>query len=263
MTDKQIAKNITSYDFIKTLAVIIMIIDHLGSYMFVDIEVLRAIGRICFPIWFFLAGYARTRTIPKKLWFAAFGLVFFDILVGRPILALNALFTIIFIRLVIDYIFKSMQKSAIQFCIISIYLVLLIYPSRYFFEYGTMAFITAIYGCLVRNKNEYFGKKTVTLYMLFSFVCFVISMQMSFKFTMINMIIMAAGTLFVRMYLLDFKLVKYPLLTNKLPALAREALQYCGRNTLDIYVIHLIVLKIYYLLFVNQGYWKPFSFQFF
>lgn len=261
MVSKLLSRNINSYDLLKSFAVIIMIIDHVGSYVFVDSDVLRSIGRIGFPVWFFLAGYSKSRNIPKILWLAALSLIVVDILLGKPIFPLNALFTIIFIRLIVDYILNAFQKNYIQFWVISIYLALLIYPTGVVFEYGTMAFITALYGCLVRNVNGYFEKKAIISYMIFSFVCFIVYMQVSFDFNILNMVVMTIGTLLVRVYLLGFKLKEYQNLTSLLPKPIKLSLQYMGSNTLQIYVIHLIILKIYYLMFINEGYWKPLSFQ--
>ena len=44
-------------DILKLLAIIAMVIDHLGLYIFPDILVLRAIGRYAFPIFCFFAGF--------------------------------------------------------------------------------------------------------------------------------------------------------------------------------------------------------------
>ena len=44
------------YDWLKVLAVVTMVIDHIGYYLFSDILGLRLIGRIAFPIFLFLVG---------------------------------------------------------------------------------------------------------------------------------------------------------------------------------------------------------------
>ena len=50
------------YDRLKVLAVITMIIDHLGYYIFPEDLYLRLIGRIAFPIFLFLVGFYSNRT---------------------------------------------------------------------------------------------------------------------------------------------------------------------------------------------------------
>ena len=44
------------YDWLKVLAVVTMVIDHIGYYLFPDILGLRLVGRIAFPIFLFLVG---------------------------------------------------------------------------------------------------------------------------------------------------------------------------------------------------------------
>ncbi|WP_341748400.1 TraX family protein [Candidatus Tisiphia endosymbiont of Dascillus cervinus] len=44
-------------DFLKTIAIITMMIDHLGLYFFPEYEIMRVIGRISMPIFCFFVGY--------------------------------------------------------------------------------------------------------------------------------------------------------------------------------------------------------------
>lgn len=45
------------YDYLKVFAIITMIIDHIGYYLFPEYSVFRLIGRIAFPIFLFLVGF--------------------------------------------------------------------------------------------------------------------------------------------------------------------------------------------------------------
>ena len=67
MASKTLPSSITSYDILKTFAVLTMIIDHIGLYFFPDEMWWRVIGRLSFPVWLFLIGYAQSRDIPKLL----------------------------------------------------------------------------------------------------------------------------------------------------------------------------------------------------
>ncbi len=62
-----------NYDFLKALAIIFMIIDHIGSYFYQDIELFRQIGRFAFPIFLFLVGYSEKYNTRYNLLF--YGLV--------------------------------------------------------------------------------------------------------------------------------------------------------------------------------------------
>lgn len=44
-------------DFLKTIAIITMVIDHLGLYFFPEYEIMRVIGRVSMPIFCFFVGY--------------------------------------------------------------------------------------------------------------------------------------------------------------------------------------------------------------
>lgn len=45
------------YDYLKVLAILSMVLDHIGYYLFPEILELRLIGRLAFPIFLFLVGF--------------------------------------------------------------------------------------------------------------------------------------------------------------------------------------------------------------
>lgn len=244
----QIRSNtLTSYDLLKAFAVIIMVIDHLGAYSFVDSDWMRAIGRIGFPVWFFLVGYARGRDISSKLLGGALILLCANLITGMPVFPLNALFSIIFIRLVIDYFAQFCSRNTFALVFMGLTLFILAFPTDLLTEYGTMGLITAIYGYYVRHKSEIIKQKGsdhfVVGFMLFSFFVFIIYQQISFGFTSEQFAVMALGTLIVRLVLLYFDRREYVELTARLPGIVNAFIRLCGRRTLEIYVIHLIMFK--------------------
>lgn len=253
---KTLPVEITSYDLLKTFAVIIMVIDHIGFYLYPDDLWFRAIGRIGFPVWFFLIGYARGRDLPLKLWLGIGALILGDLVAGRELFPLNALVTIALIRVLIDPFMETMLKSKVHLWGVSIVLILIVIPSGLACEYGTLGLITAIFGYLVRNKDEIetitngrFGPRDVTYYMLFALFAFVSIQQLSFMFTTEQFLFMAIGTAVVRIFLLYFDMATYPRLTKAVGVIPRYFIQICGRRTLEIYVVHLLILK-----FVAAGY---------
>mgnify|MGYP000885395299 CR=1 FL=1 len=48
------------YDYLKVLAILSMVLDHIGYYLFPEILELRLIGRLAFPIFLFLVGFNRS-----------------------------------------------------------------------------------------------------------------------------------------------------------------------------------------------------------
>jgi len=244
---KDLPKDITSYDLLKACAVIIMICDHIGFYLFPGHLWWRAVGRIGFPVWFFLAGYANSRDIPPKLWAAALILLVGNFVAGMSIFPLNALFTIILIRLLIDPVMRVSLKSKEQMFRVAVLMLVLMMPSYRLCEYGTQALITAMFGYAVRHRSVVQGGRsanmTVTGFALLSLVNFVIQQQLMFNFSLPQFIIMAAGTLSTTVLLYMFRSATFPRVTASCPFLLRALIQFMGRYTLEIYVFHLLMFK--------------------
>ena len=112
LTDRShLPDTVTSYDVWKTLAVLLMIIDHIGAYFLPDEQGLRILGRLCVPIWFFLVGYAQSRDLSWRLWAGVAILSISNYIGGQPIFPLTILATIIFIRLILDRFMVMSMRS--------------------------------------------------------------------------------------------------------------------------------------------------------
>ncbi len=237
---------LTSYDFLKAAALILMIIDHIGFYFFPEEEWFRVIGRFCVPIWFFLIGYARSRDLSTPIWAGLLILVWFNIMSGMAVFPLNVLFTIIVIRMFIDWVADRIFKDVEWTVYLSISLVFLAVFTILFFEYGTVSFFFAILGYAVRHREKINWKDYgLYVYTLFSFMIFSIYTELSFGFGVIQLIVFAIGTLFVLYVLLNFKRKIYKEYTKKIPQIFVLLIQIMGRHTLLLYVIHLALFKLY------------------
>lgn len=244
LNQKALPAAVTSFDLIKSFAVVIMIIDHLGVYFFPDELWWRAIGRIGFPVWFFLAGYSTGKAIPKPLLIGALILTAVNFVVGMPLLPLNALFTIMAIRLCIHPFMRWALQNPLYLWGASAALFALIIPSYYVTEYGTQAFITAIFGYLVRHRERINNENLIMQYMAFALVGFVAVQQILFGFNSLQLAVMALGTFAIRSMLFLLRPTAYPDLTARLPRGATALLQFGGRRTLEIYVVHLLMFKV-------------------
>lgn len=237
--------SITSYDLLKTFATIIMVIDHIGMYFFPEEMWWRAVGRIGFPIWFFLVGYARGRDISPKLLIGAGLLIVGNILAGMTIFPLSALVTIILIRLILDPLMSVMLAGGRwRFWPIAVMLFIVVIPTMLVTEYGTQALITAIFGYLVRHRKEVGSERFIFAYMAFALITFVAMQAISFAFTPLHMAVVILGTFAVRSTLLFFRAEEFPKLTARLPGPLVGFLQFCGHRTLEIYVAHLLLFKV-------------------
>ena len=64
--------NLTSYDVVKCLTLLFMLVDHVGAFFLTDELWWRVAGRLGFPVWFFLAGYLPVeKKISQELWVGA------------------------------------------------------------------------------------------------------------------------------------------------------------------------------------------------
>jgi hypothetical protein len=251
-------RELTSYDFAKCFAVIFMIVDHIGYHFFPEENWWRLLGRFCVPVWFFLIGYAKSRDLGWKLWVGGLILLAANFPAGQFILPLNILFSIIFIRLVLDPVMAHALKGKREFWAVNVMLLFLVLPTQVLAEYGTQGLILAIFGYLVRNKdNIKEGKTLLAQYTLFATGGFVIMQSLLFGFVSeLQFFSLSVGILIVTFMLLLFKPMSYPRLTKALPRPAVWMLQIGGRRTLEIYVLHLLLFKA---LAVKAGYFKLFD----
>lgn len=239
-------RTITSYDLIKAFAVLVMICDHIGFYFFLDELWWRAVGRIGFPVWFFLIGYAQSRDITKSLLIGSVILLATCALFGMYIFPLSALVTIILLRLVIDRVGHGALTSMQSMAGIMIGCVLLALPTGIFVEYGTMALAFAVFGYMVRARQQ--GRDVSmdmqVMCLMLATMSFTLIQQLTFKFSEPQLALVGFGTLGVMMTLFFFCKVEFIKTTNILPMPFKILIQFLGRRTLEIYVAHLVIFRI-------------------
>ncbi|MGB1540324.1 MAG: TraX family protein, partial [Rickettsiales bacterium] len=60
-----------TYDALKAIALLTMVVDHIGRYFFPEVEAFRAMGRIAFPLFLFLVGYSGYTKFSPSLFIGA------------------------------------------------------------------------------------------------------------------------------------------------------------------------------------------------
>lgn len=249
------SKNITSYDLLKTFAVIFMVVDHIGMYFFPDDLWWRAAGRACVPVWFFLVGYARGRDLSPKILIGAGMLIAANFLAGMSIFPLNVLVTIILIRLILNPLMTTtLSVTGREFWPMAMLLFLLAIPTMLITEYGTQALILSIFGYLVRHRQQVGNEKFIIGYMAFSLGSFVTMQALAFDFTNAHIGFVIGAVLAVHVVLLVFRPQEYSALTAKIPPPITWILQFCGHRTLEIYVAHLLIFKALAVYWGLSGY---------
>jgi hypothetical protein len=250
---KHPTESLTSYDLIKSLAILLMIIDHVGLYFFPEHQWLRAIGRASVPIWFFLVGYAQTRDLTSPIFIGA-GLVFASTFVlGGFILPLNILITIILIRLILDHVARLAFKDWEFLIYAAIVCSLLAVPTFVFAEYGSLGLLIALFGYSLRHRDQLnIGPLALKIFAAFSILFYVGIQCWIFNFSVALSVISVVLCGAVGILLYYFKPQTWNAETAPIQ-LFKPLLQFAGRYTLLIYVVHLILFKL--ALRIMDGQW--------
>lgn len=227
-------------DAMKFFAIVNMTIDHIGMYLFPEIEWLRALGRITFPVWFFLVGYSRSKTVGKELWIYAVLLVIVHPFVFQPFFPTNALVTIILCRLTLYFLEWRgwTEKYMLEFAVGCIFLSPV---TLSFFEYGTVAFLYALIGRLVRGGRSLATKPYKTLVTL-AYVTFIYWQMVGFDFDPWQISYVVLGTACVVWWLARGEI--RPLIVDWSIHPGLRALTILSRNTLPYYFYHRLLLQI-------------------
>ena len=236
---------LTAHDLLKTLAIVLMVVDHLGYYFFPENEWFRVFGRMCVPIWFFLIGYANARRVQPDIWLGAGVLVVSNVLAGEYLLPLNILFTLAAARIWMDTVMARALRSHEAMAGVFLIMLFLALPSLAFFEYGTLGMLFAMFGYLRRHRESItlnpwalagFAAGSVILYV------FVQALLME-SLTAAQFWTMLAGVSGVCVLLFLFRPHLFPVFSRR-ARIATLSLQWIGHHTLSIYVVHLLVFKL-------------------
>jgi hypothetical protein len=242
---KQLPSALTSYDLLKTFAVLTMIIDHIGGYFFPDDLWWRAAGRMSAPVWLFLIGYAMSRDFSPKLYIGAAVLIVASGVLGPSVLPINILVTILCIRLILDQTIDWGLIRLSGFLQISALIFLLALPLVFVIDYGAVALSIALYGAAMRRCADgqavFKDAPIITGVMAFIFYCVLMIVIFGFSAPQGQAVLVGCGLVFLGLYF--FKPAQYPCFTAKAPKIVVALLQFCGRRTLEIYIVHLLIFK--------------------
>jgi hypothetical protein len=246
---------LTTYDLVKTLALILMILDHIGYFFYPDNLWFRAVGRASFPIWCFLIGYANSRNTGKDIWSWATILLVFNLILGGPLLPLNILYTIIAVRLVLDRMASVVFRHWEVMLYAVIALSVLTWPTMAIIEYGALGLLLALCGYAVRHQ-ESLGVSIMTQrsYILFVTTFYFLIQNFLFQFPDAESKTAAFSIGVAILMMCFFKPLNLVGWTERLPRPVTGMLQFSGRYTMEIYVIHLILFKLAAALLHLEGY---------
>ncbi|MDX1949719.1 MAG: TraX family protein [Rickettsiales bacterium] len=228
-----------NYDVLKFIAIFTMVIDHIGSYFFQDIEIFREIGRIAFPIFLFLVGYSE-KFEPR------YNLLFYGIIITIAHNSLikfqqaDILISIFLSCLVMKYLKNKNYLDIKYFNEILISTIIWSFFTSFIFAYGTIAFMFAIAGYFFKTQPENNKVK------LFLFI--------SIFFNLLNYYVFSStpktslNTIFIVLigYITYFLLSNFRL--SEVNFIGKDLIKSVSQNALFIYIFHklLFILMAYY-----------------
>lgn len=143
------------YDYLKVLALLTMIIDHVGYFLYEDVIRLRIIGRIAFPLFLLLVGYNGSYTPKKWLRISAIAIQGAIILLYRqgsiPDAAINILLAILLTKLILSRLTKQSLTRQIIIFVLSIACIPFFTSSM---DYGTLPLAFALLGWWMRQYRS-------------------------------------------------------------------------------------------------------------
>ncbi len=234
--------SLNSQDLYKFAALVIMTIDHIGHFLFPDYGWLRAIGRITFPVWFFLAGYSKNLNIKKDIIVLAALMIVFKAVLIKTIFPLNALVTIILIRVIIKFFDKRKinindNSSVANVLIVCLFLSV---PTLYFCEYGTQGLLYGFMGYMVRNTYE---KKVVHyVFIISTAIIFLVIQTVIFKFNDLQNIFVWLGTGYCTWKLSGYKITEIKFFSKI--QIVENIIKFFSRYSLYYYFIHIVILQL-------------------
>ena len=164
-----------TYDLLKCVAVLTMVVDHIGLYLFPEALWWRVVGRTAFPLFLFLVGYSgRTRT-DTRLLLGAVLVSIGEYLVSGTILPLNILWAIALTRFLLGRLGDSARWQLLPLVLGWVVAVPLV-------AYGTSPLVFGILGAEARHYETKVPSRFIIL-VIFLLGLHTLSQLFSFDFT--------------------------------------------------------------------------------
>ncbi len=252
---KVLPKNLTSYDLLKTFALVLMIFDHVGYYFFPEHLWLRALGRLSAPVWLFLIGYAQSRDFSPRMWIGIALMALSAVAVGQALLPLTILATMLVARAILDPVMNIVRRQPQTLYFFAAIFFVGTFFTYQVLEYGTEVFMIVMLGYMVRHRDELpFKKDQIFQFMLVATTAHMFFQTLVFfTFSSAQMGFVVLASLALMSGLLKFRGCEYAALTKKMPAPVTWFCQLCGRRSLEIYVLHIAIFRFVALYLGVEG----------
>jgi len=151
-----VAQPVDNTDWLKTAAIILVLVDHFGYFFVEDDQWWGVFGRMGAPPFFFLMGYARTRTVPFRWIWLGVGLTVLDSWNnGWSWMAPNILLSFALIRLALPYVRASLQRHCwVVFALLVAALLAILPIAGKIVDYGAEGWLWALFGLCQRICSD-------------------------------------------------------------------------------------------------------------
>jgi len=227
------------YDYLKIIAIITMIIDHVWYFIFPEIQELRLIWRAAFPLFLFLVGYNHSFRWRNKLWFWWIVLqlgIRWTYLLGRNILLdINILIAIGLVRVILSYLQK--RNIPVLEVFLFIWWALWVRYTYRYIDYGSMSLAFA----LAWYRARRYGLKARIVCICWLIVSYhIYFMVVSRLFPLENILIFVGIFLFASLLALTYK--NTPYISSY--SFINKFLIWIATYAIEIYVWHVFILLL-------------------
>ncbi len=233
---------LTTLDLLKTLAVVLMITDHVGLYFMTDQPWLRLLGRGAAVIFGFLIGYSGSTRVPPSWVGLGVGLTMLNawLFPNDEVHTLDILISLALTRISMPFFERLHQTSPLLLMPAGVGLALLAEPLNAHLEYGTEVTLLAVLGLAVRlntgDGRDVAGRDGIALVALVA-----MSLITLRHFGFEGWERMACVAIFAATIL---GLARFERRSIRLPAWLGPVIGWSGRHTLGIYAVHLAVFQL-------------------
>lgn len=248
------APPVTTTDVLKAFALLLILVDHIGHFLADDWAILRVIGRLGVPIFFFLIGFARTRDIPWS--WLALGMLLTGVdylwLGGIEDVQLNILFNFALIRLALPLLERFLDQCLKRLAVVLILCGLAIPLVNPWLEYGAEGWLFAVLG-LMHRRAVMAGpswERSRDIAALFAFAVYAFIEQRDYAFSATMTLLLVLGLAGIAIILRDFRRGDS---FFQPPSNMRRTLRFCGRHSLEIYAAQIVLLAALGSLWSTDG----------
>ena len=247
-------------DWLKIAAIILVAIDHFGYFFIENADWWSVFGRLAAPPFFFLLGYARTRTVPLYwIWVGVILTLLDSWNTGWVWVAPNILLSFALIRIARPHVQIFLQHHGwVAFALLISVLLAVLPIAAKIVDYGAEGWLWALFGlcqCMYVDSRSAIGPVGTTqssapsaqampenLGLMRLLACFVAAVvyvwqeQLEFSFSQIQFITFVLG-----LGVLSFSLCLFLRGPSRIqpPESIAGTLRFIGRRTLEIYAIQL------------------------